>query len=132
MASKEGLLDLDAHDYNMVFDTNVNLNLSKADRLIYGDSSMTHAMVLTGFRVDNYETIPNGKANNGEDQEIVEDKDGMEEMDDKIHEKITKWRVENYWGENKHEKGYLAMTNECAKKLPKRSQNRWRISKTNL
>jgi len=112
MASKEGLLDLDAHDYNMVFDTNVNLNLSKADRLIYGDSSMTHAMVLTGFRVDNYETIPNGKANNGEDQEIVEDKDGIEEIDDKIHEKITKWRVENSWGEDKHEKGYLAMTNE--------------------
>jgi len=112
MASKEGLLDLEAHDYNMVFDTSVNLTLSKADRMIYGDSSMSHAMVLTGFRVENYESIPNGKTTNGLDHADAEKHDSTTEEDDKIHEKITKWRVENSWGEDKHEKGYLAMTNE--------------------
>lgn len=30
----------------------VQLGLNKADRLIYGDSLMTHAMVFTGFGVD--------------------------------------------------------------------------------
>ena len=51
MASKQGILDLSAHDYGMVFGTQVNLNLSKAERLIYGDSCMNHAMVLTGVHV---------------------------------------------------------------------------------
>ena len=52
MASKQGILDLDVVDYEMVFDTKVNLNLKKADRLIYGDSEMNHAMVLTGVHVE--------------------------------------------------------------------------------
>ena len=52
MASKQGILDLDVVDYEMVFDTKVNLNLRKADRLIYGDSEMNHAMVLTGVHVE--------------------------------------------------------------------------------
>ena len=54
MASKQGILDLDVVDYEMVFDTKVNLNLRKADRLIYGDSEMNHAMVLTGVHVEVY------------------------------------------------------------------------------
>lgn len=33
----------------------VQLGLNKADRLIYGDSLMTHAMVFTGFGVDGEE-----------------------------------------------------------------------------
>jgi bleomycin hydrolase len=52
MASKQGILDLGVVDYNMVFDTKVNLNLCKAERLIYGDSEMNHAMVLTGVHID--------------------------------------------------------------------------------
>ena len=52
MASKQGILDLGVLDYTMVFDTKVNLNLSKAERLIYGDSEMNHAMVLTGVHID--------------------------------------------------------------------------------
>ena len=50
-ASKQGILDLEAHDYQLVFDTRVNLNMNKAQRLIYGDSLMNHAMVLTGISV---------------------------------------------------------------------------------
>ena len=52
MASKQGILDLDVLDYTMVFDTKVNLNLSKAERLIFGDSEMNHAMVLTGVHIE--------------------------------------------------------------------------------
>ena len=49
MASKHGVLDLDVFDYNLVFNTGVNLGLSKANRLLYGDSEMTHAMVITAI-----------------------------------------------------------------------------------
>lgn len=60
----------------------VALGLSKADRLIYGDSLMTHAMVFTGFGTDDKENI-------------------------------TKFRVENSWGESRGgEKGYLLMTSD--------------------
>jgi bleomycin hydrolase len=51
MASKEGLLDLEVYDYELVFGTKVNLGLDKAQRLVYGDSEMTHAMVLTAIHV---------------------------------------------------------------------------------
>jgi len=34
------------YNYSLVFDVDVH-GLSKADRLIYGESLMTHAMVLT-------------------------------------------------------------------------------------
>jgi bleomycin hydrolase len=49
MASKQGLLDLDAFDYKLVFSTGVNLGLDKSNRLLYGDSEMTHAMVITAI-----------------------------------------------------------------------------------
>jgi aminopeptidase C len=36
---------LQAHDYSLVFGVDVQLGMDKSDRLIYGDSLMTHAMV---------------------------------------------------------------------------------------
>ena len=48
-ASKLGLMDLNIYDYELVFGTDVNLKLDKAQRLIYGDSEMTHAMVITAI-----------------------------------------------------------------------------------
>jgi len=165
MASKEGILDLNAHDYQMVFDTNVNLNLSKAERLLYGDSLMTHAMVLTGYSVENYEDILTKKQNDTakatkttssnlnkscKDQvaddckdisavkqdDTNENKTKNEHIEEKLNSQltqmsinrdiqapeedfrseiiknITKWRVENSWGEDRNEKGFLIMTNE--------------------
>lgn len=56
------------------------MNLSKADRLKYGESSMTHAMTLTG--VDIKDDCP------------------------------QKWRIENSWGEDSGDKGYLCMTDD--------------------
>lgn len=80
-ASKQGILDLNAHDYKLVFDIEVELGMDKSNRLIYGDSEMNHAMVLTGVSIDD---------------------DG----------KPTKWRIENSWGEDRNEKGYIVMTTE--------------------
>ena len=45
-----GLMDLKALDVAGLFDTNFPLN--KAQRLDYGESRMTHAMVLTGVNLD--------------------------------------------------------------------------------
>ena len=51
-AAKEGIHDLKVHDYEAMFGTDVQITLSKADRLLYGDSSMTHAMAFTGVSID--------------------------------------------------------------------------------
>lgn len=50
---KNGLEDLDAHDYRITFNTDVQVGLNKSDRLLYGDSCMTHAMVFTAVGTDN-------------------------------------------------------------------------------
>lgn len=39
-------------DYKTLFNVDVALGMSKAERLIYGDSLMTHAMVFTGVGLD--------------------------------------------------------------------------------
>lgn len=82
-AGKPGIQDLEIVDYNTVFDVSV-LGLTKAERLVYGESMMTHAMVLTAV----------GTA------------DGTAEG------KISKWRVENSWGEDRGSKGYLVMSDD--------------------
>jgi bleomycin hydrolase len=48
-----GLMDLDVFDYPSVYGTTFGLN--KAERLDYGQSLMTHAMVLTGVDLDEEE-----------------------------------------------------------------------------
>lgn len=86
-AGKFGIQDPEAHDYRMVFGVDVNLGLSKADRLVYGDSLMTHAMTLTACHVP-----AQGEGKEGD----VE---------------VSKWRVENSWGEERGDKGYHVLTN---------------------
>lgn len=51
---KYGLEDLDAHDFKLLFNNEVQIGLNKADRLLYGDSCMTHAMVFTGLGIDEH------------------------------------------------------------------------------
>ena len=51
-ARKTGLLTLDMYDYELVFGTKVNVGLGKAERLIYGDCAMNHAMLLTGVHME--------------------------------------------------------------------------------
>lgn len=85
-AAKQGIEDLAIHDFNLVFGVDIQTWFTKADRLRFGESAMTHAMVFTGVGVD-----ANGKP--------------------------TKFRVENSWGEDRGEKGYLLMTAEWFKEF---------------
>jgi bleomycin hydrolase len=48
--SAKGIMDTDLVDYELGF--NVKLGLSKAERLLTGESQMTHAMVLTAVHLD--------------------------------------------------------------------------------
>lgn len=48
--SAKGIMDTDLVDYELGF--NVELGLSKAERLMTGESAMTHAMVLTAVHLD--------------------------------------------------------------------------------
>uniref|UniRef100_A0A8C1S765 Bleomycin hydrolase n=1 Tax=Cyprinus carpio TaxID=7962 RepID=A0A8C1S765_CYPCA len=80
--SKLGINDMNVFNHDLVFGISVK-NLSKAERLIFGDSMMTHAMILTA----------------------VTDKNGKEGC-------YEKWRVENSWGDDRGNKGYLIMTDE--------------------
>ncbi|XP_077578503.1 bleomycin hydrolase [Stigmatopora nigra] len=78
---KLGINDLKVFNYELVFGVSVR-NLTKAERLVCGDSLMTHAMILTA----------------------VTEKDGKEGFE--------KWRVENSWGDDRGNKGYLIMTDD--------------------
>nr|XP_033341829.1 bleomycin hydrolase isoform X1 [Megalopta genalis] len=49
--SKQGIVDMRSHDLKLMFGTDTD-NLTKADRLIYGDSMMMHAMVFTAVSID--------------------------------------------------------------------------------
>ncbi|XP_076041577.1 bleomycin hydrolase [Oratosquilla oratoria] len=85
-AGKLGIQDVEFHDYKSVFGVEVGIGLSKADRLLFGESLMTHAMVFTAVSIND----------NGEP---------------------TKWRVENSWGEDRGEKGYLVMSTSWFKEF---------------
>ena len=50
--AKQGFLDLGAHDYQLVFGVEVQTGMDKANRLVYGDSLMIHAMVITRCHVE--------------------------------------------------------------------------------
>merc|ERR1740130_2114051 len=62
----------------------IGRGLKKAERLQYGHSLMTHAMVFTAYNTD----VAGGSGGSG----------------------ISKWRVENSWGEARGDKGYFLMT----------------------
>lgn len=49
---KQGIQDMKAYDFKLMFGTDIQGTLSKADRLLYGDSMMVHAMALTGLSVN--------------------------------------------------------------------------------
>lgn len=50
-----GIMSLDAYDMNDLFD--IDFTMTKAERLDYGESLMTHAMVLTGVDLINNNSI---------------------------------------------------------------------------
>ena len=76
LLTEKGAMDLNIYDYESVFGT--ENRLSKGERLNYGDSEMTHAMVITGVDLDE-----KGKS--------------------------RKWRVENSWGAQIGDRGFMYM-----------------------
>lgn len=72
-----GILDMDLYDYELAY--GFQYKADKAERVDYGQSVMTHAMVFTGVDVNPY-----GKP--------------------------LKWRVENSWGDQLGDKGFLVMS----------------------
>jgi bleomycin hydrolase len=77
--SKSGIMDLDLFDYKLGFNVSL-LEMTKAQRLMAEESSMTHAMVLTAVHVD-----------------------------EKTGESV-RWRVQNSWGPDAGEKGWFVMS----------------------
>lgn len=51
-AAKQGIEDLTVHDFKLVFGVDIQISLSKGDRMDYGESAMTHAMVFTAVSCD--------------------------------------------------------------------------------
>lgn len=75
----EGLLDTKTLEIEKLLDA--QFEMTKEDKLDYGESLMTHAMVFTGVDLDE-----NGNP--------------------------TRWKVENSWGEQSGNKGYIVMSDE--------------------
>lgn len=80
--SKVGIMDTGLHKAALENAFNISLGLTKAERLQMNESSMTHAMVITGAHVD----TTSGRA--------------------------TRFRVENSWGPDAGEKGFFVMTDK--------------------
>lgn len=55
-------MDLDLFDYELGF--NVTLGMNKAERLSTGESSMTHAMVLTAVHIEEDGSIARWRVEN--------------------------------------------------------------------
>lgn len=51
-AGKQGIEDLTIHDFKLVFGVDIQITMSKGDRLLYGESAMTHAMIFTAVSCD--------------------------------------------------------------------------------
>uniref|UniRef100_A0A8C4Q344 Bleomycin hydrolase n=1 Tax=Eptatretus burgeri TaxID=7764 RepID=A0A8C4Q344_EPTBU len=79
---KAGVSDLQLFDYEMVFGVK-GTALNKADRMIYGDSMMDHAMVITAYSEKDEGTS------------------------------FEKWRVENSWGDERGHKGESTTVSVC-------------------
>lgn len=71
--------------------------------MLYGESAMTHAMVLTGVNVEVSKWFKMLRTNFNHQFILIQDGEA------------NKWRVENSWGEERGEKGYLMMTNDWFK-----------------
>lgn len=94
-----------SHDYQLVFGTDVSIPMTKAQRMLYGESAMTHAMVLTGVNVDVSKLY-----------KLYQNKIILNDFFISVQNgNATKWRVENSWGEDRGDKGYLMMTTDWFK-----------------
>ena len=135
-----GVMDTEIFDLGLVLgEPSASAEMGKADRLRYGESLMTHAMVFTGFDVRGGAAA--GKKINAKKKKQDGDKDkdkggeegkasaaadsggdagvsaggtggGNDDDDDGDDGPVSKWRVENSWSDSGANKGYLVMTDD--------------------
>lgn len=89
-------------NHELVFGVSVK-NLSKAERLIYGDSLMTHAMILTAV-TDKVATQPEDMSVYTHSLSLLPSSPSLvlPQVEKGGYEK---WRVENSWGDDRGNKG---------------------------
>ena len=80
-----GIMDYDAYSYDEVFSSTKDFN--KADRLDYGESLLTHAMVFTGVDLDENGNPKTWKVENSWGKDTCHD--GMFSMSDKWFEEYN-------------------------------------------
>ena len=106
-----GLLDANLYDFKSTFGTGFGMN--KRERLLYGESLMTHAMVFTGYdKNDAAQTDNDTTANDDKDETKVDKKTDKNAVVTDGTSSIRAWRVENSWGTSRGDNGYLCMTND--------------------
>jgi bleomycin hydrolase len=115
MHREAGLLHHNIYDFDSAFGT--SFGMDKRERLLYGESLMTHAMVITAYDRVQLNNIDDNEKRNapilGSTTNEKKDDGSTTTNDDEIKEqKIKKWRVENSWGTDKGDKGYLSMSDE--------------------
>jgi len=110
LIDKHGIHDMKAYDFELMFGTDIHIGLSKADRLLYGDSMMVHAMALTAVSVDVSILICVG--NRFTNMDLLNYSTHEYDVPFQGDGKITKFRIENSWGEDHGQKGYQVVTTD--------------------
>lgn len=74
----KGIIDPESFEFDLLYDT--DFEMDKGERVTFGHSKMTHAMLFTGVHIED--------------------------------DRPVRWKVENSWGEDSGQKGFLVMSDE--------------------
>lgn len=103
------LMDTNVMDYENAFGTGFHV-MNKKDRLVFRESLMTHAMVITGFDTDeDCGERPKKRQNVEETCKDTSCKDKNDKKEIKTFKKFNKWKIENSWGSKGDTNGYYTM-----------------------
>jgi bleomycin hydrolase len=105
--SNYGILDPDIYNYKNLFGIDMEKDSSKKQRMSYRISSLNHAMVLRGIDLpDLIKQKKSKKKKLGKKRKSIKKKRGGKNFG------ITKWLVENSWGNKSGEEGNYIMTDK--------------------